>query len=225
MCTLTYIPISGSEFLITHNRDENPLRKAKRPKKIYYKSVEAEFPIDIQSGGTWIYKTNSRVACILNGGYIRHEGKPVYRKSRGLVLKQSIANHDSSVFIDQYDFNGIEPFTLIFFELKKKTILQLVWDGEQKHISDLSPKQTHIWSSATLYDSKVQQKRKQYFYYWLENNLPCKIYEFHKNEINDEIKARIILDTPICKTVSITQIHYKNGESAMSYYPLETCVK
>ena len=220
MCTLTYVPISNSEFLVTHNRDENPLRKTIEPKKGYYGVTEVEYPTDIEAGGTWIYKTDSRIACILNGGFVRHKRMPSYRKSRGLVIKESTLSYDSLVFISESDFSRVEPFTLVFFEPKKKIIRQLVWDGERKHISDRLFKQAHIWSSATLYDSKTQEKRKRYFRHWLKNNSPFDIYTFHKNEINDEIKTSIILNTPTCKTVSITQIHYKNGDSTMSYFPL-----
>ena len=221
MCTLTYVPISDSEFLVTHNRDEHPLRKTAKPKKVRYGMIDVEFPIDVEGGGTWVYKTNSRIACILNGGFATHKRMPSYRKSRGLVIKESILYEDSLAFIAESNLEDIEPFTLIFFESKEKIIRQFVWDGEQKHISGLSLKQAHIWSSFTLYDSKTQEKRKQYFHKWIENNSPYDISIFHKNKINDEIKASIILNTPTCKTISITQIHYKNRVSAMSYLILK----
>ena len=88
MCTVTFLPVSDIDFLLTSNRDEQRTRKTIPPKKYIEKGVTMLFPKDENAGGTWIgVSDKKRLVCVLNGGYVIHERKASYTKSRGLIAK------------------------------------------------------------------------------------------------------------------------------------------
>jgi hypothetical protein len=47
---------------------------------------------------------------LMNGAFSRHERKPFYRKSRGLVVKEILSSKELDQYLIKYDFTGIEPF-------------------------------------------------------------------------------------------------------------------
>ncbi|GBL36066.1 hypothetical protein EMGBS15_16610 [Filimonas sp.] len=87
MCTVTYLPVSSSSFILTHNRDEHHTRAiALLPEKKTMQDIEIIFPTDQQGGGTWIATSKEFTLCLLNGGFEKHIPSPPYRHSRGLVI-------------------------------------------------------------------------------------------------------------------------------------------
>ena len=54
MCTLTYIPITETDFIFTTNRDEDPRRIAFAPEKYLHGGVELTYPKDSKAKGSWI---------------------------------------------------------------------------------------------------------------------------------------------------------------------------
>lgn len=161
MCTVTYLPTRAG-FVLTHNRDEAPVRS---PKAIA-RAGDLLFPRDTLAGGAWIAASaGGRAACLLNGAFERHERQPPYRRSRGLVLLDSFAYANAEDFAEQYDFAGVEPFTFLAFA--PHNVLELRWDGVQKHPKTLPPDAPHFWCSATLYPAEWQARREQVFRDWL----------------------------------------------------------
>ncbi len=63
--------------------------------------------------------------------------------------------------VHSIDLDNIEPFTLII--LQEQNLAEFRWDGTQKHFEILDASLPYIWSSATLYDAKAQEKRKTIF--------------------------------------------------------------
>jgi uncharacterized protein with NRDE domain len=161
LCTVTFLP-TASGFILTSNRDESPVRAAiTLPPQLYQLvTAPAYFPKDPQ-GGTWIAVSGEgRIHCLLNGAFERHAHQPPYRKSRGIVVLDSLEYDVAEQFASGYDFTDIEPFTLVM--VNSSGLLQVQefrWDGNQTYLKDLASGTPHIWSSATLYD----QKGKRYF--------------------------------------------------------------
>lgn len=89
MCTVTFLPINSSDFILTSNRDEQISRETLPPKIYVENSVEMLFPKDKLAGGTWIGVSNkNRLVCVLNGAFKKHTKKDNYLKSRGLIAKE-----------------------------------------------------------------------------------------------------------------------------------------
>ncbi len=219
MCTVTYLPLSDEGFIITSTRDEKTIRKpALPPEKYDIHDGPVYFPRDTDAGGTWIASSpGGYTLCLLNGGFVIHESNPPYRRSRGLVLLDFYQYNNVASFRDQYDFGGIEPFTLLlshFHEtvqgLGRAQFDELRWDGEKVHHTPLNPGTPSIWSSVTLYSDEIISQRKQWFDEWLagqpEFSVPSAV-DFHKTAGTGNIQNDILMNRDnVVKTVSITSI-------------------
>lgn len=224
MCTVTYLPLSNSSFILTSNRDESKFRKiALPPEKYLIHDTNVYFPKDADANGTWFAAADARFTlCILNGAFEPHEHKPPYRLSRGLMLLDFFKYRNVQDFHSQYDFNGIEPFTLLIFEQSPNiNIHEIRWDGNKIYYCTQDSSQPQIWSSAQLYTKKVIQQREEWFANWLKVNHQFtmdKIILFHKtggtgNSYTDLLMNR---DGKVF-TVSITSISRDEKEGIMRY--------
>jgi hypothetical protein len=182
MCTVTFIP-SGNKYFFTSSRDE----LAGRPVAVFPRLYEINghqilFPKDPQGGGSWIAVNQSgNAAVLLNGAMKTHQPEPAYRKSRGLVLLDLVANSGLADAFEKTDFNGIEPFTVILFE--NNNLCSGKWDGRMKWLESLNSNRPHIWSSVTLYDPDAIRKREIWFNKWLSRNVypgTLDIMHFHQ---------------------------------------------
>ncbi len=131
MCTVTYLPLENDGFILTSNRDESPMRKTIPPKKYLENGVEFAYPKDQLAGGTWIgASTKNRLVCLLNGAFKKHERNSYYKMSRGLVVKNILTVTDAVAYIKGFNFNDIEPFTIIMVDWNDGLdTYELVWDG------------------------------------------------------------------------------------------------
>ncbi len=224
MCTVTYIP-SGDTVFLTSNRDEKIARGgAEFPKTYSFSTGEMLFPKD-QKGGTWIAAhENGNALVLLNGAFLSHIPTPPYRKSRGLILldlADSPTPYNSFLAIN---LSGIEPFTLIILDDGK--LFECRWDGNRKHEKSLPADAAHIWSSSTLYNSMVMEKRETWFSAWLDKNPSPSlkdILHFHQftgdgDQAND---LRMSRDGILC-TVSISSICIRDQHSMMTYFDMIT---
>lgn len=219
MCTVSYIPYKQG-FVLTSNRDESPSRKTKIPQKIELKNGELlTAPIDEKNNGTWIAATNNdRVACLLNGAFIKHHRNLPYRKSRGLIVLEAFNYKSFSDFVAEVDLENIEPFTLILAEQDKLQVL--IWDEEKKHHEVLDTKKPHLWSSSTLYNKEAHLNKLDFFNNFIENSVltPEGILNLH-GLYEDNL---FILNRPAVKTVSVTQIIIDNNNDLLLDYNLKT---
>jgi hypothetical protein len=172
MCTLTYVP-TREGVLFTSNRDESTAREpAVFPAFRQSESGTLLMPLDPQGGGTWILAAeNGEAACLLNGAFVNHQRKPPYRKSRGRVIVESFDYPCVDDFLKKYNFDHIEPFTLIklAYASGKRMLHEIRWDGHQLKQSLADCNRPHIWSSVTLYDEQMRAKREQWFEEWLRS--------------------------------------------------------
>lgn len=222
MCTVTYLPLNNGDFILTSNRDETPLRKTIPPKKYIENDVELTYPKDALAGGTWIGTNNkNRLVCLLNGGFEDHKRKLPYRMSRGIIVKNILASDNAVTYINGFDFNNIEPFTLVLVDWNGVLeTYELVWDGENKHFTKLD-QEPKIWSSSTLYTNEMRQMRKEWFADWLNENKEFSqnsILKFHNNTTlgNPEISPK--MKRFFVETVSITSIVKKNEDVEIAYF-------
>ncbi len=225
MCTVTFIPESVSGFILTSNRDEAPNRSTVPPKIYEVKNVSMLFPKDELAGGTWFgVSDRKRLICLLNGGFTAHQRAESYRKSRGVVVTDLLASENAVVAIEDYDFHGIEPFTIIMIDWWKDYCLyELVWDGTKVHFSE-KPWAPHIWSSSLLYSEEIKKKRELWFSDFIFNNLrptEADLLEFHKTAGDGNPESDVIMDRGFVKTKSITQYMKLKGNK-LRYEDLQT---
>lgn len=224
MCTVTYVPQGSDQFILTSNRDENYARSPKNITEERMHGQRLAFPRDTAAGGTWIaISSQDRLVCLLNGAFVRHQRKPSYRRSRGLMALDFFAFHRAADFFDQYQFTGMEPFTIIIWE--RGALYDLRWDEEQKHIRRLDPAGYHIWSSATLYEPAVQRKRVDWFEEWRAHHEPPydrqEILDFHRHAGDGDPWNDVVMNrNGLVQTVSITSIRKQAAALDMQYHDL-----
>ncbi|NER15522.1 hypothetical protein GWK08_18855 [Leptobacterium flavescens] len=213
MCTVSYISHNNG-FTLTSNRDEDPLRKTLAPQKLT--NIEGQTvvaPIDEENNGTWIAASDGRVACLLNGAFVKHQRNLPYRKSRGLIVLEAFEHSSFSDFVEEVDLHNIEPFTLVLAEKGKLQVL--IWDETTKHHEVLDHTKSHLWSSSTLYTRDAHKIKLNFFNNFIsEGNLGSeKILDLHG--LNDD--NLFILNRPKVRTVSITQFVSDSEEINLDY--------
>ncbi len=221
MCTVTYLPLGNNDFILTSNRDEDPNRKTIPPKEYDEEGVKLTYPKDELAGGTWIgLSEKKRLICLLNGGFTKHQRAESYRMSRGVIVKQLLKVDNPVEIINHFDFDGIEPFTIVLVDWKQNLkAYELVWDGEQKHFEVLEgiPK---IWSSSTLYDEEMKQLRRDWFADWLEEYKDFTqedILAFHQDETKGNSEISLKMKRTRVETVSVTSISKKEDNVGLQY--------
>jgi Transport and Golgi organisation 2 len=225
VCTVTFIPKKNG-FYITSNRDEKVTRKPAIAPTLYrHNHVQLVYPKDANAGGTWIaVAQNGNAAVLLNGAFKKHISMPPYQKSRGVIFLEIIASVEPYLHFLQISLRDIEPFTLIVYS--NSQLYECRWDGKIKHHKQLDKKIPQIWSSATLYEDSVVQKREQWFFDWYgKNSCPTKndILNFHQFTGDGDIQNDLLMnrnDTTF--TVSITCIDYATDKALINYYDVET---
>ncbi|MNU15528.1 hypothetical protein D3C71_36640 [compost metagenome] len=218
MCTVSFVN-TGSSLVFTSNRDEKKNRdKAVFPAVLKSDGKKMFFPKDQKASGTWfVADDKGNVAILLNGAFRKHENKPFYKKSRGVILLDLFKNENISEAFHQYDFSEIEPFQLLVYSQKK--LMRLLWDGKERHEILLNMHESHLLSSSTLYRDEMVNFRKKSFAEFQEEHIvtPESVLDFHtthqiekEESIQPEIKEKYI-------TVSITQLVITK-ESTMFFY-------
>jgi uncharacterized protein with NRDE domain len=223
MCTVTYLPKPNGEYILTSSRDEKIVRPAATVPQCYTigeKSIV--FPKDPTAGGSWIAYAGKKTVCLLNGGFKKHISNPPYKKSRGLVVLDYFSFDTIKEFASDYNFSGIEPFTLVIIE--SSDLFEFRWDGVQPFVIKLNAGLPYIWSSVTLYSDEVILKRKSWFQSWLSFNIPYEkesIRLFHRNAGEGDKENDILMNRDnFMKTVSITSIEKKISSIEMIYEDL-----
>lgn len=227
MCTVTYLPLGGNEFILTSSRDVPFTRKkAESPKRYIEDAIEITYPKDGDAGGTWIgTSSKNRLICLLNGGYKNHISKEKYRKSRGIIVKELLKSENISDALTQIDLVDIEPFTLVIVDWNDGLELyEFVWTGEKKQLINI-PQVPHIWSSSTLYDDATKNLRQEWFTQWqsgVSEYQQKKIINFHKTAGIGNPEIDVLMKREKGGTVSITSISRKKDKLHLIYEDMFT---
>jgi len=223
MCTVSFIYRGNKDFMLISNRDEAVNRKTIPPKEYVDNEISLVYPKDAVAGGTWIgASSKNRLLCLLNGAFVKHDRKSSYKKSRGIIVKELLEVNDVFTEIEQYDFNEIEPFTLLIVDWNSDLkLIELIWDGTEAQITDL-PLEPKIWSSSTLYNSEMKTFRKQWFKEYLSQNGSSseELLYFHEHYGVGDPMLDLKIDRGLLKTVSITMFEKTQEDMNFVYKDL-----
>lgn len=226
MCTVSFIP-TASGIHLTSNRDERPGRsRAFAPAVFTAAGSKLLLPKDPDAGGSWIaLKDNGDAVVLMNGAAVKHDRKPPYRRSRGLVLLDVIADSEPLRHFTNIDLNGVEPFTMVLWV--RGNLWECRWNGVLKHQILHDARKPHIWSAVTLYNDEEAEKRKEWFREWLNEKRDQVTTEdilyFHQHAGNGDIRFSLVMnrDNQV-HTVSITSIYIGAGNMRMVYRDLQS---
>lgn len=224
MCTVTYIPSNDNAFAITHNRDESITRLiASPPVRKIIGGVQHFYPVDMNSMGTWFgVSETGRVASLLNGGSKKHVHSPPYKHSRGSIIPDYFSYPAFLEFYRSYDFNGLEPFTLLIFEAGE--IFELIVDEDRIEYRKINPDTPFIYSSSTLYPLESRLARRNRFQEWMKIGKETdqkSILEFHHDHIFEkETHKSKMIGGHILRTVSITSLLSTGSNLKLDYLDL-----
>lgn len=216
MCILSIFSKTNGDFILTQNRDESIYRLTSsnvETREFYGQKVTS--PIDLNSGGTWIYYTDKYVVCVLNGGYENHSHRPPYRMSRGLVILELLKFASMDEFISEINLDGIDPFTMLMIDLKSNQKQILVWDRKQKFVENLNDEKLIVRSSSTLYNASEKLFHKEKFEE-LELINSEKIYKIHQKLTMPKNEK-----FPIVQSTSITQIIHSGKIINLKFCPIQ----
>lgn len=221
MCLVSLIPLQDG-CILSSNRDEYLDRDAKEVVSELINDQKIWYPKDT-AGGSWIILAeNNRAICLLNGAKDNHKRVLPYRLSRGVMMKEFFTYDHSVSFFEHFDFWNIEPFTMIIVEGMDHRY-EFRWDGNTKHIRELSPNDIHIWSSSTLYDKESQVRREMMLRSSLkdtsEDHSSIKQAHLVKDE-NDLSKGLYVKLGDIVETISHTQVIIQKNKSQLIYHNL-----
>lgn len=222
MCTLSYFPTKQG-VIVTSNRDESPTRPIAEVPMVYNESgINICYPKDPVGGGSWfICRQNGNMACLLNGAFEKHNHRPPYRLSRGIILKQTILDKKPDIFLANLELDNIEPFNLVFYNPTASiNLFEMRWDGRRKHFRTYDAKIPAIWASASLYTPENISKRQEWFGQFLEKgNIDADtLKDFHRFGGEGNINNDLVMDrSGLVQTVSITQFTSVEGK-IFAYY-------
>ena len=221
MCTVTFIR-NRDDIILTANRDEQTTRAAALPPRKYDLPMKTLiYPKDPVSNGSWFaVDEHGNGAIVLNGSDQNHQVSPPYRKSRGSILTELMGRVSPLSHWATIDLRNIAPFTIILFEQYK--LYKLSWNGRVKMQRVKDTQKDHIWSSTTLYDTRVRAQRAQ----WLSEFTRGKeglsgddMLYFHRNTRNDDPVNGLLMNRDNqLRTLSITQARISPGMVHVHYF-------
>lgn len=223
MCTVTFIPSENNTF-ITSNRDEKSSRsEALAPDAYEFPGGKIFYPKDTQAGGTWFaLHENGNVVVLMNGAFTPHQSSPPYKYSRGLVVLKLIQLDSPVEGFKKIDLLNIEPFTVIIWD--DEQLIEGRWDGTKKHFISLDKNIPRIWSSATLYNEELINRRERWFAEWLEKKpiLNQKnIFDFHQFTSEGDNQNSLVMNrNNEVRTVSITGVDLNETNGHIQYVEL-----
>ncbi len=216
MCTVTWIPDGSGGHYLTSNRDEAPHRAALQlTHRLTSHGETIHFPVDSGAGGSWIcFSDKGRAICLLNGARRKHQHRPPYRRSRGLIVLDAFNYSDFNAFMSQENLRGIEPFTMILADTKGARVM--IWNGRNREVEQIEPGSTRIWSSSTLYPYPVRLRRRRLFKRFLQDHPQPdigQILDFHQLETGDGHNDFIMNRENRVRTISVTAAHLSIAHS------------
>ena len=230
MCTVSYIPLSGNDYILTHNRDVGKNRPpAKAPDYHDYNDTRILHPTDPQGGGTWNAISDTQHAFILNGADYDYFPDFDAKKSRGSICIDILTG--SIQFPEDKNLTNYDDFTLMHMPRNRSDfndINEWRWNGSELVYVKREIHVPQFWISRGLYSFSDYVRKENAFRKLLDSLQKIKntdqkaekILEFHsQKEVFGEEGFLIDRETAVA-TVSITQVKSYENKEEMNYYDI-----
>ncbi len=219
MCTLSYYHRNDGP-IITANRDESPARNATGLSDYLSEKGNRYFITrePLHGGTNLVIGYRTRVSVLLNGAFGPHEFGKKYRMSRGLIVLESLEYPDLFDFSENFDFAGIEPFTMVNFG---DEIQEIRWDGNHISRKGYPKNEHHIWASAQLYAPGAIEKRRQW-YADLTSSAQIletqNLFDFHQYGGDGDPQNDMVMNrSDLVRTISVSQVATISGERKIKH--------
>jgi hypothetical protein len=163
MCTVSVVPVAHGVRMVC-NRDERHTRPVARPPE--WRAAggrRAIYPIDPQSGGTWIGANDAGlILSILNASGRVSDGRP--RRSRGEIIPWLLAQEGLVEALDaarRMNPRAYPPFRLV--AIQGTTIGILATNGTTLSVDGATLTSPRLFTSSSLGDAAVEAPRERLF--------------------------------------------------------------
>jgi hypothetical protein len=225
MCTVSIVPV-GERIRIVCNRDEQRTRTAASPPAIHPTDAgHAIWPIDPQSGGTWIGANSAGLAMVL----LNRRTPPVRTStfpliSRGVLIPHLLQWSTAVAVVDAANalpLHRFEPFTLAI--VQERVVRTMTSDGARSTWSVQSLLDPLLLTSSSLGDDLVSRPRRRLFVRMLKRGgNPLDGQErFHRHSWPRHPEISVLMSRPEAATVSRTILDITPGGVTMRYMRVE----
>lgn len=225
MCTVSAIALPGG-FRIACNRDELRSRPLAHPSARHpHGEREAIYPLDPQSGGTWIAVNDAGLALVvLNVNPERKlaASELATRRSRGTIIP-SLLHHadleDAATQAGRIDPNTYAPFRLLLID--GRTWAQFQSNGHAlQSTSGAFDGAPLMFTSSSLGDALVEHPRRELFDRIVRSSDACPRRQdaFHAHRWPDRRHLSVMMSRPDACTVSQTVIEVHRNLAQLDFW-------
>jgi len=227
MCTVTVVP-DGDGFRMICNRDERRDRPAALPPTVHRVGDRTVvYPVDAQSGGTWVGLNDcGLVATLLNRTPDLGARPPAaFARSRGLIVPTLLgcASLDAALTEAQ----RLEPSEFDLFRLllvERMTAGILTSDGRTLSAETSNLAAPLFLTSSSIGDSLVEEPRRRLFESMVLSKAPSEWLDaqsrFHVHRWRSPSAISVTMAREDARTVSRTFVQVTASGQRLRYYPL-----
>ena len=222
MCTVTVIPIAGG-IRLACNRDESRERAVALPPMLHsVADRRAVFPVDPDSGGTWIGANDKGlVLTLLNANPAEQPTAAQIHESRGKLIPDLLAFETLEAICEEmraYDAHAYPPFRLLVFSSHS----YVEFNSEGTAISQSEPAAVNsalMFTSSGLGDHLVEPPRRALFdEKFVDGKGDVETQNaFHHHQWPDRTHLSVLMSRPDACTVSHTTVEKNEHEAVMTY--------
>ena len=217
MCTVTVLP-SAQGFTLTMNRDE---RRSRHESGLCLEAAAGRhycYPVDAESGGTWVGMNDHGVALALLNRYQAPSSE--HAKSRGGIIAtglglgafSSIAESMKTLPVDQYN-----AFDCLL--VGRHSACLFSWNKEQYRYQTVSYDEGIMLTSSSERIEAVREYRQQQFTRWqAEWGVAGEVDRFHLQQSHDMQHSAVFMARENTHTKSLVQITVNASQGTLNYY-------
>lgn len=215
MCTISFIPLSNTSYLMGSNRDELKTRARAQPPEIHQPGNWVA-PIDTKAGGTWFGTNSLGISYTVINNY--QASNPLLdhneqAKSRGLLIPELVQCRtlvEASQFFRSVNYQLYNPFEIIAVRPKPLSVMRWSWDGEHfsEHKEEAKPQ---IWVSAGFDRQRILEIREEVFLEMLKERVRgytiMDLVDYHSSQKPRRGAESVAMYQEKVQTVSATLVH------------------
>jgi hypothetical protein len=179
------------------------------------------WPLDPQSGGTWIGMNDAGIAMAVLNRTVAGDRRPANPPaSRGTVVPRLLRQrtlHDVKSAAMDLPLHGCEPFTLV--AVSRQTVVSMVHDGRNLTFQSSTLSTPLLFTSSSLGDHIVITPRRQLFAALVERGAAPRSGQlaFHCHWWPDRPEISVRMSRPDAATVSRTIVDVASNRLAIHY--------